>query len=116
MDQVTLKSSAGKWILAATTIASGMAFFDGSTTGVALLVRSHCRLRTILGRLANADFWLAVGVVDQRPFGTGGINFNNKIYTRKPEQRSQTIGLVWRLATGFRAFCIILWAYAGPGE
>ena len=32
----SLKSSSGKWVLVATTLASGMAFFDGSTTSVAL--------------------------------------------------------------------------------
>jgi EmrB/QacA subfamily drug resistance transporter len=36
MEQYSLKSRAGKLILLATTLASGMAFFDGSTTGVAL--------------------------------------------------------------------------------
>jgi len=41
MDQVTLKSPAGKLILLATTLASGMAFFDGSTTGVALPTIQH---------------------------------------------------------------------------
>jgi EmrB/QacA subfamily drug resistance transporter len=36
MTEYSLKSRAGKLILLATTLASGMAFFDGSTTGVAL--------------------------------------------------------------------------------
>src|ERR1700683_1457135 len=32
----SLKSSAGKWILAATVLASGLAFLDGSTTSIPL--------------------------------------------------------------------------------
>ncbi len=41
MPQYSLKSKAGKLILLATTLASGMAFFDGSTTGVALPTIQH---------------------------------------------------------------------------
>jgi EmrB/QacA subfamily drug resistance transporter len=38
MERLTIKSKAGRLVLLATIIASGMAFFDGSTTGVALPV------------------------------------------------------------------------------
>src|SRR5690349_21285238 len=41
MAQYGLKSREGKLILLATTLASGMAFFDGSTTGVALPTIQH---------------------------------------------------------------------------
>jgi EmrB/QacA subfamily drug resistance transporter len=41
MQQYSLKSREGKLILLATTLASGMAFFDGSTTGVALPTIQH---------------------------------------------------------------------------
>jgi EmrB/QacA subfamily drug resistance transporter len=41
MQQYSFKSRAGKLILLATTMASGMAFFDGSTTSVALPAIQH---------------------------------------------------------------------------
>ncbi len=41
MQQYSLKSKAGRFILFATILASGMAFFDGSTTSVALPTIQH---------------------------------------------------------------------------